>query len=208
MRTGFKKFSVVAGFVLLLIVLIVNAAVTKRQLNRQVATGLWVAHTRRVELQLSETLALLTEAETGQRGFLYTGDELYLAPYDHASQQIQSQIDELAQLTSDNPRQQAAIGELRSLARTKLDELAATIKLYRSGKLDEARKLVLTNAGIQTMDNFRAVLGNMQSEEDRLERQRESSYRVSITQTSASIYLTTALAALGLILLAYSFCGK
>ena len=53
------------------------------------------------------------------------------------------------------------------------------------------------------MDNFRAVLGNMQSEEDRLERQRESSYRADITRTSASIYFTTTLAACGLILLAY-----
>ena len=73
MRTGFKKFSVVAGFVLLLIVLIVNAAVTKRQLNRQVATGLWVAHTRRVELQLSETLAILTDRNRSARFPLHRG---------------------------------------------------------------------------------------------------------------------------------------
>jgi len=203
MQTRFKKFGVITGFALLLAVLIVNAAITKKQFDRQVATGLWVVHTHQVQLKLSETLALLTDAETGQRGYLYTGEEQYLAPYERAVQHIQSQIDELSRLTADNSSQQAAIGQLRPLAREKLDELASTIALYRSGKVDEARKLVLSDSGLRTMENIRAVVSGMVEEESRLERDRDASYLATIRLTSTSIYLTTVLAAFGLILLAY-----
>jgi PAS domain S-box-containing protein len=203
MQTSFKRFSVIAGFALLLAVLIVNAAITKRQLDQQVATGIWVVHTHQVQLKLGETLALLTDAETGQRGYLYTGREQYLAPYDRAIRQVELQIDELSGLTADNPRQQDAIRQLRPLAHEKLDELASTIARYRAGKVDEARKLVLSDSGLQTMEHVRAVIAGMEDEEDRLERDRDASYRATIRLTSASIYLTTALAAFGLVLLAY-----
>ena len=203
MQTSFKRFSVVTGFALLLAVLLVNAAITKRQLDQQVATGLWVVHTSQVQLKLSETIALLTDAETGQRGFLYTGDEQYLAPYNRAIQQVQSKIDELARLTADNPRQQAAVAQLRPLASEKLEELASTIALYRSGKVDEARKFVLSDRGLHTMEHVRAVITGMREEENHLERERDASYRATVRLTSISIYLTTVLAACGLVLLAY-----
>ena len=203
MQTRLKRFSVITGFALLLAVLVVNAAITKRQLDRQVATGIWVVHTHQVQLELSETLALLTDAETGQRGYLYTGQAQYLAPYDRAVRQVDLQIDDLAGLTADNPRQQAAIAQLRPLAREKLKELASTIAFYHAGNADEARKLVLSDSGLHTMEQVRSVIAGMVEEENRLERERDASYRTTIRQTSISIYLTTALATLGLVVLAY-----
>ena len=203
MQTSFKRFSVITGFALLLAVLLVNAGITKRQLDRQVATGIWVIHTHQVQLELSETLALLTDAETGQRGYLYTGQQQYLAPYDRAVRQVELQIDDLAGLTADNPRQQAAIAQLRPLARQKLEELASTIAFYRAGHTDEARKLVLGDSGLHTMEQVRFVIAGMVEEENRLERERDASYRTTIRQTSISIYLTTVLATLGLVVLAY-----
>jgi PAS domain S-box-containing protein len=203
MQIRFKRFGVITGFALLLAVLIVNAVITKKQLDQQIATGLWVVHTRQVQLKISETLVLLTDAETGQRGFLYTGEERYLAPYDLAVRQIQPRIDELSGLTADNPRQQAAIRQLHQLARDKLGELASTIALYRSGKADEARKLVLSDRGLHTMEQVRAVVAGMEDEESRLERDRDASYRGTIALTLTSIYLTTVLATSGLVLLAF-----
>jgi len=124
MQTRFKRFGVIGGFIVLLAVLIADTYVTWRQLNQQIETGIWVNHTRQVELQLGEVESLLKDAETGQRGFLYTGSSQYLEPYSEAVTQIDSHIDALAKLTSDNPRQQSAIGDLRNLVRAKLDELA------------------------------------------------------------------------------------
>ncbi len=203
MQTRFKRFSVIGGFVILLAILVADAYITKRQLDQQIETGLWVSHTRQVQLQLSEVESLLKDAETGQRGFLYTGEDQYLAPYNQAVAQVGSHLDTLAELTSDNPRQQSAVADLRGLVRTKLDELANTIALYRSAKQDEARKLVLSGAGLLTMNKIRAVIAGMEVEESALATQRDAAYRKNIILTTACIYLTTTLAVIGLILLAY-----
>ncbi len=203
MQTRFKRFSVVGGFVILLAILLADAWVTKRQLNQQIETGLWVSHTRQVQLQISDVESLLKDAETGQRGFLYTGQEQYLAPYSQAITEVDSHVNALAELTSDNPRQQSAVGDLRVLVRTKLDELASTIALYRSGKQDEARQLVLSDAGLLTMNKIRAVIAGMEGEENALEAKRSAAYSKSILLTTVCIYLTTTLAMIGLIFLAY-----
>ena len=203
MQTRFKRFSVIGGFIILLAILVADAYITKRQLDEQIETGLWVSHTRQVQLELGEVGSLLTDAETGQRGFLYTGGEQYLDPYKAALAQIDSHINALAELTSDNPRQQLAITDLRTLVQSKLSELAGTIALYRSGKQDEARKLVLSDAGLRTMREIRNVIAGMENEEASLEARRDAAYRTSIKLTTTCIYLTTSLAAAGLILLAY-----
>src|ERR1700733_4702783 len=127
MQLFYKRFSVIAGFVVLLIVLVANAFITRRQLGVQLGNEARVAHTRQVLFELSQTESLLKDAETGQRGFLYTGDLKYLAPYDPAVAQIDAHIRQLAQLTIDNPRQQALIPVLHNLAHEKLSELPQTI---------------------------------------------------------------------------------
>src|ERR1700752_4482809 len=152
MQTRFKRFSVIGGFIILLGILVADAYITKRQLDQQIETGLWVSHTRQVQLQLSELESTLKDAETGQRGFLYAGEEQYLDPYKAAPAQIDLHMNALAELTFDNPRQRSAITELRALVHSKLGELADTISLYRSGKQNEARKLVLSDAGRRTMN--------------------------------------------------------
>jgi PAS domain S-box-containing protein len=203
MQARFKRFSVIGGFAILLAVLLADAYITKQRLDEQISSGVWVIHTRQVEFELSQTESLLKDAETGQRGFLYTGEEKYLDPYRQAAGQITSHVDVLARLTTDNPRQQAAIEQLRPLVRTKLDELASTIALFRDGKADEARKVVLADTGLETMNRIRALIAGMEAEESSLESNRVVSYRSTISITTACIYLTTAVATLGLVLLAF-----
>ncbi len=203
MRAFYKRFSVITGFGLLLAVLIVNGLVIRRQLKVEVDNQVWVSHTQQVLLQLELVQSLLTDAETGQRGYLYTGESSYLAPYDRAIGQVDAAIQKVAELTADNPRQQARIPQLSSLARQKLKELAGTISLYRSGNPDAAHALVLTNRGLRTMDRVRALIGEMQQEEISLEAIRTAAYWRSVRVTVACIYLASILAGLGLMLLAY-----
>src|ERR1700736_6424447 len=138
MRTSSKQLGIVVGALLLLILLATNAFVVQRRLGIQVKSQFWVLHTQQVLLLVSQTESLIKDAETGQRGFLYTGDSKYLASYESAVSNVNPAIDDLTQLTSDNPRQQARIPKLRSLAGLKLDELAQTIALYKSGRMEEA----------------------------------------------------------------------
>src|SRR5580658_7863169 len=103
MQPFYKRFSVITGFFFLLVLLVINGIVIRRQLGVQVADQAWMAHTQQVRLKLSETESLLKDAETGQRGYLYTGNLRYLAPYSAAIGEVASHIQKLKELVADNP---------------------------------------------------------------------------------------------------------
>ncbi len=201
MQTIYKRFSILLGLALLLIVLVANALITRRQLGVQVENQRWLGHTRQVQLALAQTESLLKDAETGQRGYLFTGNEKYLEPYNLAIGQVQPSVDKLAQLTTDNPRQQEKVVILRHLAERKSQELSQTIELYRSGKAAEAKALVQSGAGLVTMNDIRNLIDDMESEETSLGVARSAAYKKSISVTAACIYLASLVAALGVIFL-------
>ena len=75
----------------------------------------WVRHTLAVRNQLSRVMTLVQRAESAERGFLLTGDQIYLAPYEAAGRELPATLDETGALVSDNTQQQQALGELRGL---------------------------------------------------------------------------------------------
>jgi PAS domain S-box-containing protein len=203
MQPFYKRFSVVTGFALLLVLLIANGIVIRRQLAVQVANQAWVTHTQEVLLELSQTESLLKDAETGQRGYLYTHEPKYLAPYNLAISQIDAHIQKLSQLTADNPDQLNNVARLGLLAKQKLTELSTTVALDQAGNFAGARALVLTNGGLFTMEKIRALVDEMEMTEGSLNALRTEAYRHSVRITVTCIYLASSLAAVGLILLAY-----
>jgi PAS domain S-box-containing protein len=203
MQTSYKRFSVIAGFAVLLVVLLTNGWVTRRQLGVQVRDQYWVQRTHDVMVELYGTQSVLVDAETGQRGFLYTGDPKYLEPYQLAIGEVDSHIDRYAALTADSPEEQADIPRLRSLVHAKLDELAQTISLYQAGRQDEAKALVLSDNGLVLMNEIRGLVAEMSGQETALQAQRMERYKHSVRVTVFCIYLASGLAALGLLLLGY-----
>ena len=202
MRLIYKRFSVISGFAILLAVLVINTAVTRRQIAIQDSNQGWVDHTQRVLLEITTVESLLKDAETGQRGFLYTGEERYLEPYSNASAEVDAHLDKLAELIADNPQQAARIPVLRTLARKKMGEMARTIELYRAGKKDDARALVLTDTGKIDMDRIRALIAEMARDENALEAQRLQDVNKSTRSLVRTLYLATVLAVIGLVFLA------
>lgn len=203
MRIPYKRVGVVVGFSLLLALLIVNVSVTRTQLSLQIGAESWVSHTRQVLFELNQLELLMVDSETGQRGYLYTGDSRYLDPYNDAITKIEPQIDSIAKLTADNPRQQAMIPELHARVQAKVAEMARVVALYQSGNPEAARELVLTSRGLLMMDQIRLVIVQMENEESRLESLRATTYERTIHQTIASIYLASLLAVVGLVFLAH-----
>ncbi|HWS17094.1 MAG TPA: CHASE3 domain-containing protein [Candidatus Elarobacter sp.] len=203
MRLIYKRFSVVGGFAIMLAVLVLNTAITRRQIAVQDSNQGWVEHTQRVQLELAIVESLLKDAETGQRGYLYTGEARYLEPYNAAVQQLETHINNLAELTATNPTQQSRIGTLRTLSKVKLDELATTIALFSEGEKDKARGIVLSDMGKRTMDQIRALMAEMQRDESSLESARLKEVNNSTRRLVRTLYLATILAIVGLVLLAF-----
>ena len=197
------RLSVIAGFLVLLLILITNAVLARRQLRVQESSQGWVYQTQQVLIELRRTESLLTDAETGQRGFLYTGDPKYLAHYDLALSELSSHIDRLAQLTADNPAEGAKVSALREMSVVKLREMAETISLRRVGDLAGAKAVVLSSHGIDQMDSVRTLVEAMEADEVALETSRAETHRASVETTVLSTYFSNAIAMLGLAILAY-----
>jgi PAS domain S-box-containing protein len=202
MRLIYKRFSVITGFAILLAVLVINTAITRRQIAIQDNNQGWVEHTQRVLLEIRAVESLLTDAETGQRGFLYTGEERYLEPYTNALTEVNKHIDKMGALVADNPQQTARMPQLRALSKKKLDEMAYTIDLDRAGKKAEARAFVLSDVGRIDMGKIRALMADMQRDENTLEAQRLQDVNSSTRTLVRTLYFATVLAVIGLVFLA------
>ena len=100
----------------------------------------------------------ILDAETGQRGFLLTGREAYLTPYEQASQILLPELDRVIAATADNDRQQERLRRARLLIGHKLVELSQTIEQKRTGRNEEAMNTVLTDRGKGYMDELRGLL--------------------------------------------------
>ena len=168
-QTSLKRQGILAGFALLLVLLAGTTMVLKRNLMVQIGNQDWVTHTRLVLYELNQTESLLKDAETGQRGLLYTGDVKYFEPYDHAIAQIEMHIDRLAALTAANPAQQARLPELRNLSQEKLGELGETISFYFSNDPGQATALVMSDTGLVEMNRIHDIIAQMEEDESSLE---------------------------------------
>jgi len=112
--------------------------------------------------------SLAVDAETGQRGFLLTQDESYLAPYEMAVGGIEKEMADLRRLVSTLPVLGEAAGRLDALLAAKLSELADTLELARRGDVEGALELVRSDAGKTVMDDIRATSGIIITESNRL----------------------------------------
>jgi PAS domain S-box-containing protein len=113
---------------------------------------------RQIVRSTNALLSALKDAETGQRGYLLTGDDRYLMPYRQALRDIPVNLKLLADAApGGNPGQSRRAQALRPLIADKLDELRQTIELRQSKGLDAAVKVVETDRGKVAMDQIRTL---------------------------------------------------
>ena len=131
-----------------------------------------VEHTYIVLQKLESVTSILKDGETGQRGYLLTGEKRYLEPYLPALVAAREELKELRELTSDNPNQGPRIRRIEKLVTAKFDELQETIDLRTEQGFDAALEVVLTDKGKQVMDEMRGAIQEMIDEEATLLTQR------------------------------------
>ena len=149
---------VTSGFIAALLILGGIGVVNFRSALESRALSLERTQVRRLLLEMKNLFSALQDAETGQRGFLLTGDEKYLEPFRAgraAAAQHLAAIDRL-----DNTFKIAAfnIDRARPLIDAKFAELEETIAVRRERGAEAALAIVRTDRGKQTMDEFRRVM--------------------------------------------------
>ena len=153
-----------AGFVLAVLAVAIIAFVTYRAASTQAAAAAAVTQTMNAIQRLEELMSTVKDAETGQRGYLLTGEERYLEPYNIARAALPDEVRAATDAVSGDA-QREQVGLLRQLADEKMAELAETVGLRRAGQPEEARRLVLTDRGKASMDRFRAILTTTENQE-------------------------------------------
>ena len=126
------------GFTVSFVMLLVIAAVGYFSIARIWNNAHKMGQTYAVIDQLSKLTSVLKDAETGQRGYLLTGNDTYLEPYRLANASIDSVTKQLRDLTAANPAQTRRLEQALPLIQSKMAELKQTIDLRRTEGLDAA----------------------------------------------------------------------
>jgi PAS domain S-box-containing protein len=173
MRWTIEK-KIMAGAGLVLAILLINALVSYRATRRLIDNERLVGRTHEVLSELEDVMSTMDDAETGERGYLLTGEKSYLEPYQSAVGAIHARVEKLVQLTADDPNQQAQIPALEREIADRLDNLKSQIDRRKSGHAGAAMQIVLSDAGKRQMNDIRHDIAGMEGEENALlERQSE-----------------------------------
>src|SRR5580692_3567173 len=136
-----------------------NAYLAVNHLQRVQKTAALTLESSAIQAKLSNVLKDLTDMETGQRGYLLTGDAAYLQPYTFAKGRIGSDFAGLrAGLGNGSDRERSLESQVESLADSKQAEMERSITLREKGYRRRAFVLVNTNEGMQYMDQARELL--------------------------------------------------
>ncbi|WP_169514508.1 CHASE3 domain-containing protein [Actinokineospora enzanensis] len=157
-----------AGYVLAIGALVAIGAAAYVRIGTLLDEYAPVDRSHHVLESIGDLWSQLQDAERGQRGFVITGDEHYLAPYERALTTIPRTLTTLTETTFDDPAQQRILTRLREPVHQKLDELAETVDLRRQTGFAAAELVVATDVGASYMAEIEGLLNAMQHEEARL----------------------------------------
>lgn len=190
------------AFVLLVLLVLLNGFLSYDGTRSLVSDERDISHTQNILADLQGAQTTLDDAETGQRGYIITGELSYLQPYTTAHAAINGQLNTLKALTQDNPLQQARLVTLDHLIQTKFTEMQATIDLENQHQTDQAIAQVRTNDGKHTMDEIRHKIGEMQTTENTLLADRTAKANSNLIETVLTTLIATLLS-VGLLILIY-----
>jgi len=152
------------GFTLALLLQFVLSVVAYRSILALMEANRRVAHTEEVLAGLESLLTQARDAEV-ERGYLLTGDELFLAPYEAARQAILPTLQQLRQLTGDNPRFQVRLATLDSLLKQRLILAQSMIDVRQSKGPEVAIRLVQSGRGSALLAEIHSLVDDLRGEE-------------------------------------------
>jgi methyl-accepting chemotaxis protein len=191
---------VALGFGVSFALLMLVAGIAYRSIAALVDNNADVAHSHAVIEKLATTLSLAKDAETGQRGYIITGDSAFLTPYEQAVAAIPGNLAELRRLIRDNPEQLTRLSQVESLTQAKLTELKRVIDERRSKGFDAAQALIGAGEGKRQMDELRRVAADMEAEEHTLLVRRAEVAEAGARAANIAVGVTAFVAALLVIL--------
>jgi methyl-accepting chemotaxis protein len=182
---------IAAGFAVAFALLAMIGIVAYRGINSLTNTSYAVAHTHLVMGKMADVATDVLDVDTGMRGFVITGVDAFLEPYDAGTNAVAQNVTALRALIADNPGQQKRLDEAERFIESKLIEAKRAIDARRSGGLEAAARVVQSGIGKQQMDGVRRVLDEMESEERGLLTQRAAEVEAAARGANSAMMIGT-----------------
>ena len=201
-----RKAALQIGVPALLALIAWNAYLAVTHLKRVEKSAALTLESSALQAELSGLLEDVTDMESGQRGYLLTGDASYLQPYTDAKSRIEMDFVNLrAGLSNRTQSEQLLESQLESLAKSKQAEMERSISLRQQGYRRRSFKLIDTDEGKGYMDEIRRIASSLSSSESsnfaRLKGERTAALKRAFSAAiiSNSVLLVLAVCAFGLI---------
>ncbi len=179
------------GVPALLAFMAVNAFLAVNHLKQMQHIAVRTLEASTMQANISGVLKDLTEMETGQRGYLLTGNPSYLQPYTDAKSRIETDLAGLrAGVANRAESERSEVSQLESLATSKQAEMERSITFRQQGYRHRAFMLVDSNEGMEYMDQARGLLSSLSAAQTNnfeiLDRERNTSVRKALLETIVS----------------------
>ena len=152
----------------------------------------WIAHTYTVLGKLDALLTDLISAEANQRNYVFTGKQSYLSAYNSDLDRLRDNLNDVGRLTSDNPRQQQALQQLKPFISTKFSEFQESLTI----RGPESDFVLREGMEKQSLLDITSRITQMKEEESRLLIQRSQDAQKSSFRMKGVIVFGNILAAL------------
>lgn len=190
MARTFKR-NILIGLGVSLAALIISSTASYISINKLLESENWVEHTTKVIQGLDNVISRLKDAETGQRGYLLTGDDVFLEPYNGSRDDVLAYFDQVRLLTADNADQQKDFPHLEQLIKKKYTFIDKTIADRRRGIPATVSGLL---AGKNVLDSIRVQIRVMEQREQKLMITRTSKMNTLATYTPILIVFASLIA--------------
>jgi PAS domain S-box-containing protein len=188
------EHKIVAAFLIAFGAVCLVGAITYLDARSLLTRNHWVVHTYQVLQKIDQSFQSLQDMESGGRGFLFTGRDAYLETFQKGVAALEGELDELQQVTIDNPIQQSNVTQYRALAERNVAAMKQRIDARKSGIVAALQPFLGTDAKSQ-MDEVRALTNRMIAEENFLLDQRTRDYARSAQRTLTTFTVLLGLAA-------------
>ena len=182
-----RKAALQIGAPALLVFIAWNAYLAVNHLKQTQKIAALTLESSKLQAEISDVLKDLTDMETGQRGYLLTGNPSYLQPYIEAKSRIGTDFAGLrAGLANRTDRERSLEWQLESLAQSKQAEMERSINFRQQGYRHRAFMLVDSNEGMEYMDTARGLLSSLSAAETgtfaRFDTERNAGLNQALTQ--------------------------
>ncbi|UXH80567.1 response regulator [Roseateles amylovorans] len=171
------------GFALAVLTIAITAWFSWRSQQTQAATADAMTRTMEVQEQIQALGSAIKDAETGQRGYLLTGTDTYLLPFNTAQVTLPAAVTRLRAAWQNNRPQLGRLTSVEQLFKAKLAEMDQTIERRRLGDAASAVATVQGDRGRILMDRIRTLLGEMEREERESAANRRATWDAAVIQT-------------------------